>query len=130
MHRRDAAGEIAHLDASEPRLRDHLRERVLNRKPADAFGKVAIGVGVAEVARRVVQAFGEVVPDGGIEFLARAEFADVFAEARPELVRVFGRWRQLGEYTSSPRRVFTFSPEGSRNTFGEQWDEERLPVTP
>src|SRR5580698_2858973 len=46
MHGGDAAGEVADFDARETGLGNHLRERVLRRKPADAFGEITISLAV------------------------------------------------------------------------------------
>src|SRR5690242_20276472 len=46
MHCGDSACEVAHLYARKPRLFDHACERFLRRKTANAFGKIAVRVGI------------------------------------------------------------------------------------
>ena len=42
-------------------------------------------------------------------------------KAQPELLRLFRDWLHLGKFVSSPTRKFIFSEEGSKRTFGQNY---------
>lgn len=69
--------------------------------------------------------FQEIQRRGPGDYLVVAPtFPMLELKLRPEFMRLFGQQLRLGDYTGSPTKKFTFSAEGSRRTFGEQYNPD------